>query len=142
MSIRMLISMKLDFVRFLTIFSFIKKDKFKFFSILNLASFFNRFVLRSRDIDLDEDLIRKNQSLILRKLLGVSIDECARLCFTENSFDCQIMTFNPIDGECKWSSLLYFENQITNATMYLKASQGYSVFTSSFFFNEISLKTL
>jgi len=37
-----------------------------------------------------------------------------------------------MDGECKWSSLLYFENQIGNSTMYLKPSPGFSIFTSNF----------
>ena len=98
--------------------------------------------MRSKDLDLDEELINKNKSIILRKLLGISIDECARSCFTESRFDCQIMTYSTADGECKWSSLLYFENQITNSTSYLKPSAGYSIFTSKFFLEILLLRLI
>ena len=83
-------------------------------------------------MDFDEASILKNSSITLRKRLGVSIDECARSCATENAFDCQVMSYSPADGECKWASLLYFENHLNNQTSFLIASPGFSLFTSKF----------
>jgi hypothetical protein len=48
-----------------------------------------------------------NNSVIIRKKKGVSIDECARLCLNEASFDCEIMTYSSPLLECKWSSMKY-----------------------------------
>ena len=91
-------------------------------------------MLREENFDFDETKINANASIILRKRLGISIDECARFCATENSFDCQVISYSPADGECKWSSLLFFnEISLRNETDLLIASTGYALFTSGFF---------
>ncbi len=58
-----------------------------------------------------------NNSVIIRKKTGISIDECARLCLNEGSFDCEIMTYSAPLMECKWSSMKYeaaYDNQDVN----------------------------
>ena len=77
-------------------------------------------------------LIASNSSAILRTKSGISVDECARLCITEEAFDCQVMTYGPGYKECKWTSLLFLADSVNNETMYLKSGDGYTLFTSIF----------
>ena len=68
--------------------------------------------------------------MIIYKKTGVLVDECARLCITENSFDCQSFSYANFILECKWSSISFPLAYIDNTTMYVTTKQDTSLFMS------------
>ena len=89
--------------------------------------------MKVENVDFDVEKMKKNTTIIVRRLLGTTIDECARLCLTEESFDCQVMTYSPFDNECKWTSLLFFDKELNSQTMFLTENPGFSLFTSKIY---------
>ncbi len=72
----------------------------------------------------------KNSSLIIRKKIGTSVDECARLCLREAAFDCLVMTYSALNLECKWSSVLYSYDGFSNNN-FISIREEYSLFLSN-----------
>ena len=84
------------------------------------ASFFDQFKNALNGADFNVEGIKKNKSLSIREKKGVSVNECARLCLTEPSFDCQSMSYEAVVGECKWSSFVgALADYVTNAETYV-----------------------
>ncbi len=97
-----------------------------------IATFFKQFILITPDTDFNEAEILKNSSLIIRKKIGTSVDECARLCLRETAFDCLVMTYSELNLECKWSSVLYSYDGFSN-TNFISIRDDYSLFMSMLF---------
>lgn len=70
----------------------------------------------AKDTDLDREEVKKRPTLILRERVGVSVDECARLCVGEAAFICELMTYGKANRECKWTSLPSIYNITDQAT--------------------------
>lgn len=79
------------------------------------------------------DTIKKNDSMQYRQRKGVSIDECARLCSQELAFRCDILTFEPILRECKWSSMTIEFFSDINDNNYVIEKSGYFFYQSKLF---------
>lgn len=78
-------------------------------------------------------MIKQNNSIQFRQRKGVSIDECARLCSKELTFRCDILTFEPILRECKWSSMSIDFFLDINDNKYLIEKDGYFFYQSKIF---------
>jgi hypothetical protein len=48
---------------------------------------------------------KTDDPIFVRQKIGVSVDECARLCLFEPAFTCSLMSYSEIFLDCKWSSL-------------------------------------
>lgn len=57
--------------------------------------------------------LQEKLDIMFRRKNRVSIDECARLCISETSFDCQSLSYLKDIQECKWSSLAFLSDNIT-----------------------------
>jgi hypothetical protein len=108
------------------------QNLFKFLSLFKHleASYYSRFETSIFGADFNEENIKKNNSLTLRKKKGVSIDECCRLCITEPAFDCQSLSYEVIQGECKWSSFVGALNNFLEGNPYLIEDSAFVWYTS------------
>ncbi len=98
--------------------------------IFKTGSYLSQFSYKNLDIDYDETQASKNSSVIIYKKTGVLVDECARLCFTENSFDCQSFSYANYLLECKWSSIVFPLGYIDNTTLYVTSREDTNLFMS------------
>ncbi|RNA22484.1 antigen B membrane, partial [Brachionus plicatilis] len=92
------------------------------------TSYFGRFDLLFRDTDFQQSYFSSNPSIISRKKSMVSVDECARLCIFEPTFNCESFTFNDQTKECKWANLLLLTQNITVSLSSIEAVNGSSLF--------------
>lgn len=74
------------------------------------SSYQDKFKFLNTELDFDEQQISLNNSAIIYKKTGVNLDECARLCYTEPSFECQSFSYSILTLDCKWSTLLFYGN--------------------------------
>jgi hypothetical protein len=80
------------------------------------ASFFKRFEQRFQ-ATFNMGVVSANASLFIRERIGLTIDECARLCLSEPAFQCETLSYEPVLRECKWSSLTALDIAASNVPL-------------------------
>lgn len=97
---------------------------------LLLASFFASFRIASQDMDFIVNKIESSNEYQIRTRMGVSIDECARLCRTEVRFKCESLSYEGISRDCKWSDIFY-EFYTTDFNPYTDQAEDYVMYVSN-----------
>jgi hypothetical protein len=61
----------------------------------------------------DNEILPVN-TIFFRKRNDISVTECARYCVTENAFECESFTYDYRTEICKWSSIIFDEEQLNS----------------------------
>jgi hypothetical protein len=76
-----------------------------------VTSFSRQFYLSGK-FDFNQTTMELGGQSVFKQRVGVSVDECARLCVEEQEFECFTFSYSSVFKYCKWTSLNAYGKEV------------------------------